>query len=131
MREILFRGKLCHSNEWVMGNLIIAQNGQPYIIPNNVFEQDGHHLIIDSDNPFWVFPETVGQFTGLTDKNGVKIFEGKISLEIVGCGIGAAEILIHEGQWQIYEQSQGYYPLFKAIGNDSIIIHDNPELLTK
>ena len=75
-REILFKGKLCHSKEWIEGNLIIAQNGKPYIIPFAVFEPDGHHLIIDSDNPFWVDDDTVSQFINQTDKNGKKIFEG-------------------------------------------------------
>ena len=75
-REILFKGKLSHSKEWIEGNLIIAQNGNPYIIPFDVFEPDGHHLIIDSDNPFWVDEYTVGQFINQTDKKGKKIFEG-------------------------------------------------------
>jgi hypothetical protein len=75
-REILFKGKLSHSKEWVEGNLIIAQNGKPYIIPFEVFEPDGHHLIIDSDNPFWVDEDTVSQFINQTDKTGKKIFEG-------------------------------------------------------
>lgn len=78
MRKILFRGKLSHSKEWVEGNLIIARNGQPYIIPFDILEPDGHHLIIDSDNPFLVIPETVCQFTGLTDKDEKMIFEGDI-----------------------------------------------------
>lgn len=65
MRKIIFRGKLSHSKEWIEGNLIIANNGQPYIIPSEIFEPDGHHLRIDSDNPFLVIPETVGQFTGI------------------------------------------------------------------
>lgn len=81
MRQIIFRGKLSHSEtQWIEGNLIIAKNGQPYIIPFEVFEPDGHHLIIDSDNPFWVKPETVSQFTGMVDKNKKQIFENDICL---------------------------------------------------
>ena len=77
-REILFKGKLSHSKEWIEGNLIIAQNGKPYIIPFDVFEPDGNHLIIDSDNPFWVDEDTVSQFINQKDKTGKKIFEGDI-----------------------------------------------------
>lgn len=75
-REILFKGKLSHSKEWIEGNLIIAKNGEPYIIPFSVFEPDGHHLIIDSDEPFCVDENTVSQFINQKDKNSKKIFEG-------------------------------------------------------
>ena len=77
-REILFRGKLSHSGVWVEGNLIKDRNGNKYIIPFNVFEPDGHHLIIDSDEAWRVDSETVGQFTGMTDKKGKKLFEGDV-----------------------------------------------------
>lgn len=76
MREILFRGLLFHSKKWIDGNLLHSKDGQPYIIPSDAIEPDGHHLNIDSDDAFWVIHSTVGQFTGLLDKDGQRIFEG-------------------------------------------------------
>ena len=78
MREILFRGKRIFDEEWIYGNLVIDKNGCKHIIPMDQIEEDGHHLLIDSDLPVFIMQETVGQFTGLFDTNGVKIFEGDI-----------------------------------------------------
>ena len=78
MREILFRGMLSLTKKWIEGNLIISNQGKPYIYPKDLIEQDGHHLIFDTDEAFWVIPETVGEFTGLLDKNNVRIFEGDL-----------------------------------------------------
>ena len=76
-RKIEFRGKLSHSGAWVFGSLL--KIGKSYhILRDNDMYEDGHHVCQESDCPTWVDPDTVGEFTGMKDNHGRKIFEGDV-----------------------------------------------------
>ena len=137
MREILFRGKRKDNGEWVKGSLWDEIPGELVGIAQYgscVF----HHVDL----------ETVGQFTGLTDKNGKKIFEGDVfhlddevvavvifqdgcfRLEEYGLRGAFTESGFDEcgGGWDVIDCSPiDWYTIkdMEIIGN----IHDNPELL--
>lgn len=136
MREILFRGKRVDNGEWSYGSLLIQSgewlsNEEPAPDESWIYGKQGEHYL--------VILETVGQFTGLTDKNGRKIFEGDI------CRFDNGEPNESErytnyavqwdcvnSQWHIVENNncEDCLDIFfckraKVIGN----IYDNPDLL--
>ena len=137
-REILFRGKRKDNGEWITDSETYIRDG------------DGIWLSDENLNVVTVIPETVGQYTGLTDKNGVRIFEGDIldvSSDVAYGGVavhrlGYFVVEFHNGcfmksalddpQLSFFDNAKrkGLYhfistDIHKIVGN----IHDNPTIL--
>lgn len=135
MREIKFRGKRLDNGEWIYGNLILAENGAPYIFPPDICEIDGHHLRQGDDAPHWVDPATVGQYTGLKDKNGREIYEDDIMILGDRQGrigyVGYSEVhpafLLVTRDIDFVLYSRNSERQYEVLGN----INDNPDRLKK
>ena len=132
MREILFRGKRTDNGEWVYGWLghLNCYNPQAKTISSVYFTE----ITEDHDTRLNIIVDykTVGQYTGLTDKNGKKIFEGDIVTNPKG-DIGRVTWYEEHCAFMIYSITENKvywlfdndFSLIEIIGN----IHDNPELL--
>lgn len=134
MREILFRGKVTDEpDEWVQGYLRDA---------DTIFQQTRHKKSKCCEyGMFSVKPETVGQYTGICDKKGKKIFEGDIvkipeNYDLYGLNAGEVyEVYFAYGGFRLKPKykptARGFYleddKEVILLGN----IHDNPELLKK
>ena len=140
MHEILFRGKRKDNGEWVYGYPVkkidpLLRTEKWFILVQEYDKSgiDGRPTILRVEMSWYeVLPETVGQYTGLTDKNGKKIFEGDIVTNPKG-DIGRVTWYEEHCAFMIYSITENKvywlfdndFSLVEIIGN----IHDNPELL--
>lgn len=147
MRKILFRAKRLDNGEWIHGYYAtkgVDDKTIKHFICEPTFDPNGScycgmFYLMDYE----VNPDTVGQFTGLHDKNGKEIYEGDIIESINDIGQIARHKILYEQAWGgwvtivIGTKFNGYYFRCnqtwitnhdkKVIGN----IHDNPELLKR
>ena len=119
MREFLLRGKRTDNGEWITDSETYIRDG------------DGIWLSDENLNVVTVIPETVGQYKGLTDKNGVRIFEGDILkafgyIYVIMWDSIRAMFYLRDPVYRVTSDFYNYCGSdLSVIGN----IHDNPDIL--
>ena len=123
MRDIIYRGKRLNDGEWVEGSLCTTIPSDENFYTISYFDFEGYYIEEK------VIPSTIGQYTGLTDKNGTKIFEGDIVW--LKNDEEPYQVAFDECCFQVYSHGvcyvmDNFYDHdIEVIGN----IFDNPEML--
>ncbi len=143
MRDYLFRGKRKDNGKWVYGYLVWTDNPirRAFIIKKLVVDINNCNVTILDSEIYEVIPETVGEYMGLTDKNGKLIFEGDIvafkrfATDYIGKIVFNSRTYGFEiwrnttvgayGEKATHSINLSQHDKIEVIGN----IHDNPELL--
>lgn len=132
-REIKFRGKGIADNEWYYGDLIQVESGRVHYFIIQDYEIKEDRIELNTCASPEVIPETIGQYTGLKDKNGKEIWENDI-VEITRECIYEQGIIVFKNGCFFIKTKENLLALYncglnnykvKVIGN----ITDNPELL--
>ena len=125
----LYHGKRVDNGEWVEGDLIHRQIWGRALAIIRISDDGFEHY-----EEYEVIPESVGQFTGLTGKNGNKIFEGDIVK--VTTGIEGYKSTYHSAIQEVKYNAESGIAVFLPFDNSDMVevevignIYDNPELL--
>ena len=129
MREILFRGKRLQGGNWVEGYFFksdINKRERESVKATLIFTPDCDTFIMvpECHNSFMVVSDTVGQYTGMKDKSGKRVFEG----DILSLRTGRPHVVRFEDGAFVLENTAipvSFANKFEVIGN----IHDNQEML--